>query len=529
MKYNKYLSMAAAGLLLASCADLDTLPMGSYLTEDQRADVIKDMPEQMEASVTAIFGNLYGWELITENMYDFGFPANILTLESRSQDFVSTINSYGWFEASAKYQDNLATSGYGLCLWGVMYNVIYTSNQIVEMVDADSDDDTTRFYLAQAFGARAFAYYQLAQVFQFNYSVNPEAPCVPLITNENSLECALNGAPRATVKAVYAQILSDLDKAVELLTDNSMTRTDKRMVDLGVVYGLRARANLAMHNYANAAADAQMAIQSTSAKPLSVAEAGVPGFNELDLNNWMWGIPISEDDAHGLYTYIGFMGSFNYGYAYAGMWKMINNQLWEAIPADDVRKGWWIDPETRSSIAKNYSAMYYSYSASLYLEAVGAPDYAVVKFAPYKDELLSSLGACDVPLMRVEEMYLIYAEALAMSGKPAEGKAAVESFVNNYRWLGDEAFAVEGASAEEVQEAVLLQRRIELWGEGFSYIDCMRLNRGIDRRGTNFNAEIRFNIPAGSPVLLYQIPNSEMEGNPALTDADQNPTGDASL
>ena len=529
MKYNKYLYMAAAGLLFAGCADLDTAPMGSYLTEEERADVIADMPTQLEATVSGIFANFYGWELNASDMSDFGFPANILTLESRSQDFVSTINSYGWFESCVRYLDNTATSTYDRCLWGTPYNIIYGSNQVIAMVDADSEDETIRFYLAQALAARAFAYYQLAQIYQFNYSVNPQAPCVPLITDKNLNEAAVNGAPRATVQAVYDQILADLNEAEKLLTDNTMTRTDKRQIDLGVVYGLRARAYLAMHNYAKAADDAYAAITTTSSTPLSAAEASVPGFNVLDTHNWMWGIPIAETDAHGLYTYIGFMGSFNYGYAYAGMWKMVNSLLWNEIPDNDVRKGWWINPGTRKSIADNYSAMYYNYTASMYLSAVGAPNYAVVKFAPYKDELLSSTGACDVPLMRIEEMYLIYAEALAMSGNPAQGKTILENFVNNYRWNGTDAFSVDATTAEEVQEAVLFQRRVELWGEGFSYIDCMRLNKGIDRRGTNFDTEVQFNIPSGAAVLLYQIPNAEMEGNSALTDADQNPTGYASL
>ena len=64
--------------------------------------------------------------------------------------------------------------------------------------------------------------------------------------------------------------------------------------------------------------------------------------------------------------------------------------------------------------------------------------------------------------MRVEEMYLIKAEALAMSGQPAAGAQVLTDFVKTYR---DPAFTLTAGTAEAVQDAVWMQRRVELWGE----------------------------------------------------------------
>ncbi len=62
----------------------------------------------------------------------------------------------------------------------------------------------------------------------------------------------------------------------------------------------------------------------------------------------------------------------------------------------------------------------------------------------------------------------------------------------------------------------------------------MRLKKPIDRSNSNFNnannnAQYAYKIPAESAVMLSLIPQSEINGNPAITDADQNPTGQASL
>ena len=76
---------------------------------------------------------------------------------------------------------------------------------------------------------------------------------------------------------------------------------------------------------------------------------------------------------------------------------------------------------------------------------------------------------------------------------------------------------------------------MELWGEGLSYFDVMRLNKDVDRRNSNWETsanrvtQYAYYVPAGSAVMLSQIPQSELEGNPALTAADQNPTGQASM
>jgi len=123
--------------------------------------------------------------------------------------------------------------------------------------------------------------------------------------------------------------------------------------------------------------------------------------------------------------------------------------------------------------------------------------------------------------MRIEEMHLILAEATAMAGDPAGGKALLETFVQTYR---NPAYVTTAATAEEVQNAVWNQRRIELWGEGLSYWDLLRLKKNIDRRGAGFEAAYVYNIAPEDPILIFMIPQSETEANPLIDgDKDNNP------
>ena len=528
----------AAGL--TSCYDLDTQPMSSVVTEEQRSEIIESDPSKIDALASGIYGNYNGWELATGEMYDFGVPGIMVQLESRTQDMV-TYNPglYGWFANCVAYTDNTATSGYNICRWRIPYNTIYTCNQLISTVtevDPELSDPTMRFYMGQALGNRAYSYWSLAQIYQFNIVGHEQAPCVPIITEKNQDAVATEGAPRASVQAVYDQILADLNQAIELMTGNpAAVRDDKRYIDIDVLYGLRARTYLCMQEYDKAAADAQKVISSGHFAPISADEASAPGFSLLTSQNWIWGINMDEEDVHGLYTFTGMMGSWTYGYAYAGMWKLINAPLWSKLNQRqyDVRKLWWIAPSTRLSAAVNYGATLDGMNAAEYLESVGAPDYAVVKFAPYQNVLQQDNNAADVPLMRIEEMYLILAEAQGLgSAGVAQGKQTLVDFVNNYRWSGKTAFNLNSiASTEDFLEEVWFQRRVELWGEGLNYYDVMRLNKPVNRTepGTIWGTTSArnttsyvYNIPAEAPLFLSQIPTSEIENNPALTE--QNPT-----
>lgn len=552
MKINKIMFLALASMLTVGCADLDTEPQGSTVTADQKGQASEMNPERVSASVTGIttmfsvYGSVYGTDNLIHN--DFGYPSVMMFLDSRGVDLVGCDVGYNWFSYGFDLTDRAYTHRCTRMIWGNMYKQIYAANQVTATIDPETEDPTLQFYLAQALAIRAFDYFVLAQCYQFTYQGNEDAPCVPILTEANALEAGTNGCARNTVKEVYDQIMADLNLAVKMLETTSKTRSDKRYISLDVAYGLRARVELVMQDWSAAAKDAQAAISASASQPASIEDVSKPTFKDITENNWMWGILIAETDrvvTSGIVNWISHMGSLNYGYASVGAWRRINPTLYGAINATDARKGWWLDASCKSV---NLTAEQQNYLDGKVPETIsGALPYTQVKFAPYKDEIYTGTNANDVPLMRIEEMYLILAEAQAMSGDPGAGKSTLETFVKTYR---DPSYVCPGSSATDVQNAVWTQRRIELWGEGMEYFDLLRLRKGIDRASTAFKtldtnmpkynyrvaddpAEERAaiaQVKAGNGgstgkdinVLIFQIPNAETESNPLINEENNN-------
>lgn len=543
-------SVLLAGALVG-CNDLDTEPMGSIITEDQREDVIKNDPSAIDGISSGVYANYTYWQGAytgsgNSGYIDFGLAGLFIQWESRTADFVSAgVSNYGWFEDCVAYQDNTATAATDQIRWNLNYNTIYSANQVIGSIEAGTDNDVLKFYRAQALGNRAYCYFLLAQMYQFTYVGNESKPCVPIITDENQNEAAENGAPRASVAEVYAQILSDLGEALSLVEGNAAaTRVDKSYIDKNVLLAIRARVHLCMGLYDQAAADAQAVINSGQFTPLSVNQVKVPGFNLLSSANWIWGIKMTYENTPGLYTWPGFIGSYCYGYCSAatGMYRLIDDKLFNQIPVNDPRRLWWIEPGTRNCTANYYTDAvggaaggldFTGMTAAEYLDAAEIPDYAAVKIAPFQNQLFQSNNEGDVPIIRIEEMYYILAEAQGLgSAGLGQGAQTLNNFVNQYRWEGSPAYACSANGTEDFINSIWLQRRVEFWGEGINYFDLLRLKKPMDRTGSenwsnpaNALTGYIYNIEPTNPVLISQIPSQEMQNNTALSDADQNPTG----
>lgn len=523
-----FLSAALAGMALAGCNDLDTDIKGGYATTDQKSQVTAEDPAKILYAVTGIMGVMNQFEGIYERQIDFGYPSVMLILDSRGTDMVGLNIGYNWFSWMGELSDGTSTSYSSNLCYRYPYKQIFAVNSLLETIGDTSTDPETMYFIAQAKAVRAYDYWVLAQIFQFTYQGHENAPCVPIVTEKNSAEATENGNPRATVTQVYEQIITDLDDAISYLTDTEynengknraevlVTSKPKRLISLATAYGLRARAYLVMGKYAEAAADAKMAIDEFRGAPLSREEASVPCMASLTDNNWMWGIAISEQDrvvTSGIINWPSHMGSLcGNSYADAGAWRMIAQDLFETIPSTDVRRGWWLDANKKSAnLAKAWQD---------YCTEAGMPAYTQVKFAPYLNQLGNETKAQDIPLMRVEEMYLIQAEAEAMSGAGPIGAATLQSFVKTYR---DKAYTCALSDPEAVREAVWKQRRIELWGEGMSWFDLMRLKKGIDRRGGGWCQEWTYNVPAESNIMRLPLPQGEIETNKLISPSDNNP------
>ena len=118
--------------------------------------------------------------------------------------------------------------------------------------------------------------------------------------------------------------------------------------------------------------------------------------------------------------------------------------------------------------------------------------------------------------MRVEEMYFIYAEAVAHSEGLAAGKTALENFMNAYRY-NDNKYECSATTMEDFTDELMVQKRIEFWGEGLVYFDYKRLAKKITRYydNSNFPSTYQLNSKEGyvAPWLNYYIYEYERDQN----------------
>lgn len=522
--------LGSAMLLTTSCSDLDTNPSGSTMSDGQLNEVLAQDPSKLKSEVSGMYANMIEYGAIAQwygdvRHYDFGYASTMMMMDASGQDEPSQVSGYNWYNKPLRFVDRTANSETTYFIWNQCYKNIKVANDVLKSVDLENLSDVAKSYVGQAYAMRAFEYFTLIQLYQFTYKGHEDAAGVPLVT-EKTTEAEANNNPRAAVKDVYKQIMDDLNIAIDYLTDS---RSAKSEINRQVAYGLRARVNLVMQNWSDAATDAKKAAEGYT--PLSKEAAAAPGFNDVSASNWIWGNIVDESNdivQTGILNFPAMMCSFTgNGYSPTYACRMINSKLWKEIPSTDVRKGWWIDENLNSSIVDSkyvvhqkdedeegnvvkYLAVYNQTGDEV---ADITEPYTNVKFGAYKNQYGNELNACDIPLMRVEEMILIQAEATAMGGNVEEGKRILEDFVRTYR---DPSYTCNASTAEGVQDAVWFQRRVELWGEGFSFTDLLRLKKPLDRTGANYEVSVRFNLPAESPIFLYLIPEDEENHNEAL-------------
>ncbi|MGM9742076.1 MAG: RagB/SusD family nutrient uptake outer membrane protein [Candidatus Cryptobacteroides sp.] len=497
-------------LAAAACIELDTEPAGSTITSEQKAEAVRNDPAKASASVAAIFSGFTRYGNVSgESVHsDYGYPSIMLFLDSRGTDMSADLIGYNWYKDPLTYEDCLSTSTPTAIFWGTLYKQIYACNSVISGIDSDTEDSQLQYYLSQAYAVRAFDYFTLVQIYQFNCKGHEEDPGLPLITEKNAESAAEEGIARSTVAETYSLILSDIDKAIELLRSCRVKREDKRYVSLDVAYGIRARIKLVMQDWEGAAKDAEAALRNTSSSPYTYEDLLRPAFTDSGENSWMWSVIITPTDRVSTTVICNFpshMGSFSYGYCSVGAWRRCSVKLYDSIPTSDVRKGWFLDNNGKSG--------HLTAAEISYLAGKGAGSYTQVKFGTNDGQLASTDNSNDFPIMRIEEMYLIKAEALGMSGQLEEATVALNDFVRTWR---DPQYSVSGLSQAALQNEIWNQRRMEFWGEGMSWFDIMRLGKGVDRRGHGFPAAAVMNIPAGDNVLVYRIPQSEEQYNKLL-------------
>ena len=521
MKSNKVILGLLACFAISSCADMDEmLPQGGGLTSEQMKETNESVPSRTEATIAGMYSMMGkpNYTLGGTRADDFGYIMNAISMDLEASDMCIANSGYNWFSVCGEYTSRYANYANPYIRYASTYNQIKVANEIIASFPADVQTAEGKAKVGQAKAMRAFDYLSLAPYFQFNYATAKDGLCVPLVT-ENTQDFANN--PRATVGQIYEQIINDLDDAIELLAEYDRG-SDKARINRQVAYGLRARAYLNMGMYAEAAADAVKAMEGYA--PASMSDISTPSFCQLSEANWIWGINIDASMviSNGYPTSSSWVSAFSSdGYAAACQCvPFINNLLYDKIPTTDVRKHWWLDENSYSPLLETieWDGVSGAAISSMVIENVKMEflPYYNVKFG-MKSGIGSTINNNDWCLMRAEEMILIQIEGLAMSGQEAQAKDLLLNFVKQYR---NPEYTI--SETRSLQDEIWMQRRIELWGEGFAMNDIMRLGKPVVRfhanEYSNYPEAFRFNIASTDGWLLLRFPQSETNTNLGIED-----------
>ena len=463
--------------------------------------------------LNGIYRGMYMYDLGPTGNYHqaFGISAYNTMAEVMGEDFVMKASGSGWFWYDCCYnvKSRFATSTWrSYDYWHAHYAYIANANYIIAAEkDMAGTTDEVNYVVGQAYAIRAYGYFMLSQMFARTYKGHESEPCVPIYTEPT--DAKTEGKPRSTVAEVYQQIDADINKAIELL--KGQFGTEKNHIGYDVALGLKARICLVENDWSGAANAAEEAINVTSASIQPVAD--FIGLNDVSKKNVMWGSLIISDQTTGYASFFSHMDP-RVSYAQRAP-KQISRVLYAKINDTDVRKTAWWDENS-------------SYTAPT----------SGIQQTKFSFKQLSTWEG-DYVWMRVEEMYLAAAEAECRLGNEGKAKELLSTLMAQ-RDPGYDCSTLTGTDmgalttdwTGSLLEEIIIQRRIELWGEGGRVYDIRRLKQGF-RRTTEMGwptAALLTGRPSENPenyMWVLTIPQAEFDGNTSLdASKDQNPAGD---
>lgn len=377
--------------------------------------------------------------------------------------------------------------------WGYLYTTIGKANTILNNIDDVTDPALTASRKAEIIGEasfiRAFMYFQLVQLWG---DVPLQLQEVKTISADRLDEIyAIIFPARSSTEQVYAQIISDLERALPLVRP---TATHKGYATTGAVNALLAKvyAIREPHDWA---------------KVKTYCDAVIAGgYSLLSDYNQLWS-NANENSAESIFeiNYSGGASDGNWGTKiFRGLdWKKFN------LPSNDLVAAFEAEND---QIRKNASIVFIDISGKWSDEHWPQTHYPFINkwrnFQEGSDQ--------NYIFIRLADILLLKAEALNELNDQA-GAAELVNRIRTRVGLAD----ISVASQADMRLAIEKERRLELAFEGHRWYDLKRTGRAIavinNARGAN-GQNLGYNLT--SQRLLWPIPQAELDKNQKLT---QNP------
>lgn len=363
--------------------------------------------------------------------------------------------------------------------WLATYSVVNQANVVLNNIDALATEDPQRVnsIKGQALAIRGFVHFDILRYWGVAFERNSGELGIPYVTTTDYEELP----SRLTVKETYDRIFADLEQAEELLQDVNApinTAASKSRIDLTAVRGILARVNLYAGNYTEAERYASLVID---AVPLASRETFPTIWTDASNAEVLWSIAFNAGEgspAQNLYFASGNRNSY--------------------APSSEVVEAY----------SENTDVRYPTYFREIAFR--GTPRLV---FSKYIGRGTARDNLVNFKVLRVAEMYLIRAEARARAGSNAAGAS---QDLNTLRAARISNYVPVVLTGQPLLNAIELERRKELIGEGHRWFDLKRTTRNLVRVDCSAPDEASCTLPPDAREWVWPIPQSEIIANPNL-------------
>ena len=360
--------------------------------------------------------------------------------------------------------------------WQAAYRIISQANLVLRNIDEfiDESPQAVNRIKSQALAIRGMVHFDILRYWVEEYDRNSTKPGIPYI----SVFDYEQKPSRGTVKETYDRIEADLKMARDLMTDldQDINAGSRAYIDDPAVAGILARVGLYSKQYDSAI------------KYSTIAISAVPLASPTDFPD-IW-TDASDEEV---------------------LWSAVFN-AGEGRIGDPV----YFVPSNRSSYRPNPTlvSMYDAVNDIRYSSYIKIVSNRRIlgKYMAKAAQVANPDGIVNFKALRTGEMYLIRAEAYARSGNDL---LALDD-LNTLRAARIAGFVAGVETGQALLDAIALERRKELLGEGHRWFDLKRTTKTINRPNcTNFCT-----LQPADRAWTWPIPLTEMNAN---TNMVQNP------
>lgn len=467
----KFLSVLVPAILMASC--------DKYLDIEPQQSIGSDYALTNDGMLSALNGaydRLAGPELFAGTSV---FYSDLLG-DDGDASWVGTF--IGYRRMSQKSLD--PNEGTLTAKWLASYRTINSVNTVLDNLDV-IDEDARAKAEGEAKFIRGIVYFDLVRFYGSPFEAGTEnsQPGVPLVlTPFENLPSPEANVSRATVGAVYNQVLSDLNDAKALLEPSS-AGGNRGLATGTAASAFLSRVHLTMENYGEAAAEADIVITQFGGSD-ALNDTPLSAFNNDNYTSedvFMINQNITSNAGQANDGIGTFFASLQ-GYGRGDM--QITEDHIARYEEDDLRAG---IQEVINSPAPSISDVNHMYYIGVGTNAGGIMSS---KWGKYY---------ANIPVIRLAEMFLTRAEANFENGTTIGAEPVDDINVIRNRAGLDDLSAVG-------QDDIRKERRLELAWEGHRLHDLRRWKESLQEG----------EIPYDSPRLVLPIPQREIDVNDQL-------------